>query len=182
MARHRRFHPQPWHVVLHEGRVLRHGRGKLDAEVGGSVTCGASSALSWPVAAPQHRPGVRRSHGERSQCCVYPNMWRRKRKICHRGRHLPFFPKATDSVVLLSTGQFFKKRQIRACGEARTRTNRWQSRAAVKSSAHERPKSHMSGGMEGSDCFKKHWGTCSDVLQPSATHERNIVRHFGEDD
>ena len=33
------------------------------------------------------------------QFCVNANMWRRKRKICHRGRDLPFFPKTTESVV-----------------------------------------------------------------------------------
>ena len=36
VARHRRFHPQPWHAFLHDSRALQIGEGKLDAEVGGS--------------------------------------------------------------------------------------------------------------------------------------------------
>ena len=92
VARHRRLHPQPWHAFLHEGRVLQLGQGKLDAEVGGSVlhvVLHPRCRGLWP----QHRPGVRRSQRERAHCCIHANMWRRKRKICHRGRDLPFFPK-----------------------------------------------------------------------------------------
>ena len=55
------------------------------------LACGASSAQSWPVASPENRPGVRRSHGERQ--FAFMHMWHLKRKICHKGRDLPFFPK-----------------------------------------------------------------------------------------